>query len=157
MKILNHKERIRFIRFAVVGAFGAIIDFGVFNLLSQVFNVMPIWASVLSFATAVISNFIWNRHWTYPDSRSKPLAKQLAQFSIISIVGLIIRTPLFASLEKPLLKAYHALFVNQSTPFDAAFWGYNTALAIAIIVVLFWNFFANRYLTYNDIDNIEAL
>jgi len=150
--ILSPKDRIRFVRFAIVGAIGAIIDFGVFNFLSQGLNVVPVWSSVFSFATAVISNFMLNRHWTYPDSRSKPLPKQITQFSIISTIGLIIRTPLFMSLEKPLLLASSNLFQNKTFSLDADFWGYNTALAIAIIVVMFWNFFANRYLTYNDVD-----
>jgi putative flippase GtrA len=150
--ILGPKDRIRFVRFAIVGAIGAIIDFGVFNFLSQCLNVVPVWSSIFSFTAAVISNFMLNRYWTYPDSRSKPLPKQLTQFSIISIIGLIIRTPLFMSLEKPLLLVYSNLFQNMTISLDAVFWGYNTALAIAIIVVMFWNFFANRYLTYNDVD-----
>ena len=28
----------------------------------------------------------------------------------------------------------------------------NITLAIAVIIVMFWNFFANRYWTYNDVD-----
>ena len=29
--------------------------------------------------------------------------------------------------------------------------GYNGALAIAVVVVLFWNFFSNRFITYSDV------
>ena len=35
---------------------------------------------------------------------------------------------------------------------EAATLGGNLALAAAVIIVLFWNFFANRYWTYADVD-----
>ena len=28
----------------------------------------------------------------------------------------------------------------------------NLSLAVAVLVVLFWNFFANRHWTYNDVE-----
>ena len=70
MILTNAKERSRFIRFAIVGAAGAVIDFGVFNFLTNLvgyFKENVVWASVISFILAVISNFTWNRLWTYPD------------------------------------------------------------------------------------------
>ena len=33
MILANPKERTRFVRFAIVGVIGAIVDFGIFNLL----------------------------------------------------------------------------------------------------------------------------
>jgi putative flippase GtrA len=73
--ITNPRERTRFFRFALVGFMGAVVDFGVMNLLSQVFKVPLVIAGTISFIAAIISNFTWNRYWTYPDSRSKPLAR----------------------------------------------------------------------------------
>ena len=51
-------ERGRFLRFAAVGAIGTVVDFGVFNLLNVVFKIQPVAASILSFTTAVINNFL---------------------------------------------------------------------------------------------------
>jgi len=48
-------------------------------------------AGTISFIAAITSNFIWNRYWTYPDSRSKPVPHQLAQFVVINVMGLGIR------------------------------------------------------------------
>jgi putative flippase GtrA len=143
-------EKARFFRFALVGAVGAVIDFGIFNLLSGVFHVSAVVSSVISFITAVCSNFLWNRYWTYPDSRTKHVAHQLVQFVVISLIGLAIRTPLFAYLEKTLvnLMTSHPL----PLPFTPTFLGHNSALASAILVVMLWNYFANRYWTYADID-----
>ena len=70
-------------RFAVVGIIGAVVDFGTFNLLVNLLHVA--WqsvASVISFTAAVVSNFLWNRFWTYPDSRSKSIPKQVVQFIV---------------------------------------------------------------------------
>lgn len=142
-------ERRRFFRFAVVGTIGAVVDFGVFNFLIHGFNIRPVWANVFSFSVAVVSNFFWNRFWTYPESRSKRIRSQLAQFFAVNLVGVLIRTPIFAWLEPHLVTWANTMFAWL--PFDADFIGHNAALGIAMILVLFWNFFINRYWTYSDI------
>ena len=147
--LTNRQERVRFLRFMVVGTIGAVVDFGTFNLLTLVIKVPAIPSSVISFTAAIISNFLWNRYWTYPDSRSKTVASQLVQFALVNVIGLAIRTPLFAFLEGPLRRLLKTL--NLQIPLSPEFLGHNIALAIAVGVVMLWNFFANRYWTYNDI------
>ena len=137
-------------RFAVVGTIGAVVDFGTFNVLTSVFQVSSILASVCSFTAAIISNFLWNRFWTYPDSRSKNLSKQMVQFVVVSLIGLGIRTPLFAGLER-LLITFFERNLQKGFFVTPTFVGHNIALAIAVGVVMMWNYFANRYWTYNDI------
>lgn len=153
--LASSSERARFMRFAVVGVIGAVVDFGVFNLLSAGFRVNPVWASVISFCAAIVSNFTWNRYWTYPDSRSKRISQQVIQFAIISLVGLAIRTPLFVRLEGPLIDMFARvesfLHVPSESFLTPVFLGHNTALAVAVLVVMFWNFFVNRYWTYGDV------
>ncbi len=148
MIIGSTKERIRFFRFAIVGTIGAIVDFGVFNLLIRL-GLPSIFSSIISFILAVINNFVWNRYWTYPDSRSKPLSNQMVQFILVSVVGLGIRAVLFALLEKRLIALFGIW--NITLPLSPEFLGHNTTLTLAILIVLLWNFLANRYWTYNDI------
>lgn len=148
--LTNSRERTRFLRFAAVGLFGAIVDFGVMNLLVRLFNTPLIIAGTISFIAAIISNFTWNRYWTYPDSRSKPLVHQLVTFSIVSVIGLAIRVPLLAVLEPILERLFENLSFHWSF-IDPNFLADNLTLAIAIIIVMFWNFFVNRYWTYNDV------
>jgi putative flippase GtrA len=106
-------------------------------------------AGSISFIAAIISNFTWNRYWTYPDSRSKPVLRQLAQFTIVNAIGLAIRVPILHYLE-PVLKR---LFGIQHLPiFSPDFLSKNFTLAAAVIIVMFWNFFVNRYVTYNDVE-----
>lgn len=145
------QEQSRFFRFAVVGIIGAIVDFGTFNILVVLAHVPFLLASVISFAAAVVSNFLWNRFWTYPDSRSKKVSRQIFQFVIISLVGLTIRTPLLYWLEQVLIDNL-VLIVPENFFLSARFIGHNVALAIAVLVVMMWNFFANRFWTYNDVE-----
>ena len=157
----TQRELTRFAKFLVVGTFGAVVDFGTFNLLTNVVHLPTIPSSAMSFTAAVISNFLWNRYWTYPDSRSKPISRQATQFIGVSLVGLLIRTPVYAVGERLLLPVALGLFpALQSLPglrFVAGVMGSplvlsrNMALAIAVIIVLFWNFFVNRVWTYSDV------
>ena len=145
----NPAERTRFLKFAAVGAIGALIDFGIMNLLVAMFRAPFIIAGTVSFVCAVISNFTWNRFWTYPESRSKPLIGQLGQFSLVNADGLLIRLPILRFGEP----AFDQILANlQVTSKIHQFLSHNITLAIAVGVVMLWNFFVNRYWTYSDID-----
>ena len=82
---------------------GAIVDFGVLNLLAHVFDVPVTIAGVISFSLAVTSNFIWNRYWTYPESRAFPPMPQYLQFFIINATALLIRVPILALVPGPVI------------------------------------------------------
>jgi putative flippase GtrA len=147
--VSNGRERGRFMRFAVVGVIGAVVDFGVMNLLVWLLDASLVFAGTVSFIAAIISNFTWNRFWTYPDSRSKPIARQMVQFSLVSVAGLVIRLPILHYVE-PLMDR---LFETLRLPvFEPHFFAKNFTLALAVIIVMFWNFFINRYWTYNDVE-----
>jgi putative flippase GtrA len=151
------KELERFCKFAVVGAIGAVVDFVVLNIMKVLFEQVglgvgwnPEWnvdviqlvaANTISFSAAVLSNFTWNRLWTFPESRDLPLGSQLGQFAIVNICGWGINTLLLVSMDQ---------FVFQR--FVSARLSYNLAKAFAIGVVLFWNFGVNRIWTYKEIE-----
>lgn len=156
------RELERFLKFSVVGVIGAIVDFGTFNLLANIIGLPSIPSSALSFTAAVTSNFIWNYYWTYPDSRSKPIRRQAVQFALVNLIGLGIRTPIFAFTENPFIRLAGEVMSNwpanlppgpgSSLPIEPLVLGRNFALALAVIVVLFWNFGVNRVWTYSDVD-----
>lgn len=148
----NPKERERFLKFAVVGAIGALVDFGSFHLLMSIFEMAPEWAQAVSFTLAIISNFIWNRLWTYPDSRSKTISSQLVSFFVVNVIGLAIRTPIFTGLEGPFRRLFDLISFLPLGLVTADRLGYTFALGVAVLVVMFWNFFINRVWTYNDVD-----
>jgi putative flippase GtrA len=135
----NRKEFVRFVKFAVVGAIGAVVDFGILNLMHKAFLWPLLWANTLSVSVAILSNFTWNRLWTFPESRSRRKREQLLQFALINFIGLGINNVIVVGLA--------AVFSH----FIADPWYYNLAKAIAIGVVLFWNFGANRIWTYRGL------
>jgi putative flippase GtrA len=148
--LANRQERTRFLRFMAVGVIGAIVDFGVMNLLTHLFDTLLVVAGTFSFVCAVISNFIWNHYWTYPDSRSRPIMRQLAMFFAVNVVGVAIRIPILWFLEQPMLRFFQSMSFRLSLTSD--FLAKNFTLALAVSVVMLWNFFVNRYWTYNDVD-----
>lgn len=151
----NQKEIIRFLKFAAVGTLGAVIDFGLLNLLVQLAHFPEDIAKACSFTAAVISNFIWNRLWVYPETRGDPLRKQFVQFSVVNVAGLIINMAIFKVSfwllgETGLLGSPTgavALAIGMSH-FVLAL---NSANALATGVVLFWNFFINRLWTFRHV------
>jgi len=151
MKMITDKrERERFIKFAIVGSIGFGVDFLTFNLFRSGVGLSAEFSSVLSFSAAVISNFLLNRFWTYPDSRSKPLIGQLLQFSAVNVVGLVIRLVIFSLITDPMIRLVEGL--EFELPIGSGVIGENMALASVVIIVLFWNYFINRYWTYNDVE-----
>lgn len=161
---VNPKELERFIKFVSVGFIGFLVDFGIFNLTR------PFWlwiaptegwrdvtltvGTVFAFLMAVISNFTWNRYWTYPDSRSKPIGQQFTQFAAVNFAGFIARPTFFflthnwyGGLVQNLLPQLSVEFANTL--------GDNICIASIVFLVMFWNFFVNRYWTYRDVDFVE--
>jgi putative flippase GtrA len=171
---VNEKEAERFFKFAVVGVIGFIVDFGIFNLSLRPFELLlsngtavndfivglgfndeqavslaRTFAAMLSFVAAILSNFMWNRYWTYPDSRSRSVRRQLALFTVVSVAGIIIRVPIITYTHTPFTELVANIAILE--PYSVRI-GDNLSLVLAVLVVMFWNFFVNRYWTYNDVE-----
>jgi len=134
------KEFVRFLKFATVGMIGMVVDLTVLNVMHKVFGLPLLVANTISFTTAVISNFTWNRVWTFPESRVRPIGPQLGKFTLVNVIGLAINN----------LVLWLAFQVTQQIVPDP--WDYNLAKVLAIGVVLFWNYFVNRAWTYKGIE-----
>jgi len=151
MSRISRKEKERFIKFALVGISGTLIDVGLFNLFNQGFGIAANSAKAYSFSLAVFNNFLWNRLWTFPESKSLPFIKQFSQYLLVSVIGLLINIFIFATFDPRLI-----IFFDSVLPADfflnSIVIGHNVSVAIATIVVLFWNYFANRFWTFRNID-----
>jgi len=136
---MYRKEIVRFLKFCVVGTVGFVVDTGILNSLIFLGGWIPVMAKAVSFTAAVINNFLWNRHWTYPESRSKPIWQQISQFFMVNTAGLGINLAVFGTVSGFLI------------PRLGMKWGVNVSQVIAVGIALFWNFLANRLWTYNDV------
>ena len=153
----NRKELTRFIKFAIVGTIGFVIDLVVLTIMKRLFETISLgvgWnvpveprqvqlavANTVSFSAAVLSNFTWNRLWAFPESRERPLGSQLIQFVVVNVLGWGINTVLLLMMDQYVFQH----FVNEGL-------SYKLAKATATIVVLFWNFGINRIWTYKGIE-----
>lgn len=134
------KEVERFVKFGLVGTLGALIDFAILNLLVIGLGWPDLRANAVSFTCAVLSNFTWNRLWTYPETRQQPLLPLLGQFAVVSIFGLMINTAVLYFAKMALEN--HGVHEHVAL---------NIAKALAIVVVLFWNFIVNRLWTFRHV------
>ncbi|MCX7671133.1 MAG: GtrA family protein [Anaerolineae bacterium] len=133
------KELVRFLKFATVGAIGMLVDLSVLTFSREVLRLPLELAVGAGFTVAVLSNFTWNRLWTFPESRQRPLTSQMAQFVIVNVIGL--------GINEVVVLGLHPLFA-LALPDPPA---YLAAKVIAIGIVLFWNYFVNRAWTYRGI------
>ena len=148
----NNSEVRRFAKFSIVGAIGFLIDTGALNimigLLGMSTSVLRLVSKTISFTLALTSNFFWNRYWIYPESRSKSIRVQAIQFSVVNIIGLVLNLLIFGSVSSALIPTFQNYYGSQI----GLILGTNAGQVAAVAVVLFWNFFANRYWTYGDVE-----
>jgi putative flippase GtrA len=133
----SSKEYGRFGRFLAVGTLGTLLDFGALSSLKTL-GLATLLANSLSFSAGLVNNFTLNRIWTFSDRLCSDWKRQFLQFTSVSLVGLALNNTLVMLLEVPL-----------GEWLGVADYGYLPAKAVATAVVVFWNYFANRYWTFN--------
>lgn len=141
-----HNEIKRFSRFLAVGLSGTLLDFAVLSLLKQVLEWATLPANIFSYSCGILSNFLLNLFWVYPESKGNRNGLKLVQFFLISLVGLALNNLLLVALEGPM----GVLFNNPD-------YGYLPAKIIATMLVLLWNFFANRFWTFGKVANVKNI
>lgn len=142
------KETKRFFKFAFVGALGSVTDFSLLFFLVEVVGLVPFIANGFSFSAAVLQNFLLNRWWTFPESRTHSKRRLMLKFALVSIVGLGINLAVFLIVDQSLRPFWNDLFSNTEVGFRAS---YLFAKLFSIGVVLFWNFAANRLWTFKGL------
>lgn len=133
---IHTDEGTRLLRFLAVGAVGTLVDYSLLTGL-KLLGLPTLLANSLSFFAGLCNNFILNRHWTFSDHIQSAWGRQLLQFGLVSLVGLIINNVIVISLEDPL-----GTFIGLPQM------GYLPAKIIATGMVVFWNYIANRAWTF---------
>jgi dolichol-phosphate mannosyltransferase len=111
-------------KFATVGASGYVVNLAVYSALVVFLDVHYIPAAVCSFLVAVTNNYTWNRLWTFRDRRGH-LVYQGFRFLLVSTAAL----------------AGNLLFLQILVALGV---GKIPAQAAAIVLVMPWNFAANK-------------
>ena len=132
----------RFLRFLAVGLSGTLLDFAILSVLKTWFGWLTLPANLVSYSCGILNNYLLSRYWVYPESRKDKSLQQGLRFILISLVGLLLNNLLVFALEAPA-----GWLVSNPN------YGYIPAKIIATGIVLLWNFFANRFWTFNKVSN----
>lgn len=151
----------QFIKFGIVGASSTAVNFVCFNVLEHKIGVSLLASLTLAFLIAAVNGFSWNRCWTFRGGRTKAIHTQSLQFLLVNLIGWFLNTSIVVVIVAHLTtkgmnilgtagQYRHVLMtvVSGEGGRQYGFWQLNGALAIATLVVMFWNFFANRFWTF---------
>lgn len=119
-----------FIKFAVVGLIGTIINLAILYFLTELFGVYYIISAIFAFIIAMTSNFILNKIWTFKEDIRENALTKYGKFAIVSIIGLIV----------------NLIFLYVFTEYLGIYYLISQVLAIGI--ALFVNFFGNKIWTF---------
>ena len=128
----------QFSKFALVGVLNTAIDFGILNLLilltgiTSGLGIIPL--NAVSFTTAVINSFFWNKKWVF---QSRKDANFLTFFAI-TLIGLSINSGIVYMITT----FVPPVFISSNT-----IW-VNIAKVLATGVSLVWNFTGYKLIVF---------
>ncbi|XOU94755.1 MAG: GtrA family protein [Candidatus Kerfeldbacteria bacterium] len=128
-----------FFKFSVVGILGTIVDFGIYAILTRVFGVYYIIATAISVFLAIINNFFLNKYWTFKKGKSGKTNSEYFKFFIVSVVNYFLNIGITYYIVE--YTSSENMF-GQGEDFFAK--------VVAIAIVLFSNYFGNKYWTFKD-------
>lgn len=126
---VGHPIMRQFMKFGVVGVLNTLSSLLMYSLLIEFANIEPIGANAAAFVVSVTMSFFLNKRWTFRN-RSEQATRQYAAFFVISGIGLLISSSI--------------IFLTH----NILGWQEYVAFFTAVVIVLFWNFNANRMWTF---------
>ena len=118
----------QFLNFLWVGGLATALQYLVLIALVQIGGVKPILASVVGYASGAGLSYFLNYHVTFASDRSHGQA--IAKFLVVAVIGLAVNSTIVTI-------AIGSVGLN-----------YLIAQVIATVMVLLWNFWANRLWTF---------
>jgi putative flippase GtrA len=108
----------------------------------------------------VLNGFVWNRQWTWKDARANAAHDQGLKFLAVNIVGYVLNTTivvlivahfstkggLFGDSAELRGVLYNILSGEGKHVYPKLL--FNGAQAAAVGIVVWWNYFANRFWTF---------
>jgi len=120
-----------FIRFALVGASGTVVNLGVFSILLHA-GINKFVASPIAIEASIVWNFLLNNSWTFGHRKTRDRVHVRGlKFNVVSLASLAVSFGTFAALT--LLVPRFSPQLNQ---------------LIGIIPAMFVNYFLNSYWTF---------
>ncbi|MDR0830800.1 MAG: GtrA family protein [Prevotellaceae bacterium] len=133
-KILKNKTEnfyIQFLRFAITGIIGFVVDFGVLYALTEFCGWHYLLSATLGFVCGLIATYFLSVFWVFDKRRFNNAFSEFALFAVISGIGL-------------LLNLFLMWFCTEIIDFH-----YLISKIISSVLVMFWNFFARKYILFS--------
>jgi putative flippase GtrA len=127
--LTSHPLLIKFLKFAVVGAMGLVIDFGVTYLCKEKLRFNKYIANATGFFISGANNFLLNRSWTFANN-DPHIWEQYAKFVSFALIGLLINSTIIWFLHGQQKRNFYF------------------SKAVATAVVMAWNFTSNILFTF---------
>lgn len=130
-------------RFLLVGGLNTFIDLTVLNILIALSKESAgVWFTVfkaMSFLTAVVNSYLWNKYWTFEEQQTqKKNGRELAEFLLVSGIGFGLNV---------LIASFVVNIIGPQFGISQTAWGSVGALA-GTIVVLTWNFVGYKFVVF---------
>jgi putative flippase GtrA len=75
-------------KFGVVGALGAVVQFGVQNVLHYKVALGPMTAVFIAYCAATCVTFVGNRYWAFRHRKGRGLAHESVTFVVLNVIGI---------------------------------------------------------------------
>ena len=137
----------QFVKFALVGASSTVITYIVLYLALTLLHGHRYISAGIAFVVAVGNGYFWNKRWTFREAQAKAVHTQFTQFLLVNLVGLALTELIMFLIAAPVEHQLLHLrpFMEPDRVYRLATY---IAQGIAIPLVVFWNFFANRLWTF---------
>jgi putative flippase GtrA len=129
-------------KFLLVGALNTFIDLGVLNLLMWLSGIYSgiLFAAFksLSFLTATVNSYLWNKHWTFQKSGEIFRAREYFKFLTIVTIGLLINVS---------IASFVVNVIGPQFGIKNELWA-NVGAFTAILIAWIWNFVGSKFIVF---------
>jgi putative flippase GtrA len=125
-------ERLRLMRFGIIGAAAAAIHYLTVVALVELAGVAPLHANIGAFAVAFWCSYFGHRHWTFADRRGGNAVAAFFKFLVTALLGFLLNQWLFYLLLTYLRLPYFIslaivmVIVATSTYLLSRLWAFRT-------------------------------
>lgn len=130
LKDQTNKTRIQFLRYLFVGGAAFIVDFLSLYILTDFFGIYYLISAAIAFLLGLLVNYFLSISWVFNKRKLKNRNFEFGIFAIIGIVGLGLNEVFIWFFTQELLIYY---LISK---------------IFAAIIILFWNFFARKYVLF---------
>ena len=130
LKQQSERTIIQLFRYFVVGGAAFLVDFGSLFVLTDFFGVYYLISAAIAFILGLIVNYGLSISWVFNNRKLENSTLEFGVFSLIGIVGL----------------GLNEIFIWFFTA-EIGFY-YLISKMISAVIVLFWNFFARKFVLF---------